>query len=662
MRVAVELCWCESSGDLYRPGMRFVCPKFPPCNFAGFISPRKAFTVPSQPTTSPVLNSYQFSNLPLVGTTSAGQAIQLGGFSSLFFEGTAANGNLKFITNTDRGPNGEATGSRRPFLLPNFAPELVRFELNPTSGQLSITEQIQLKASPTQLLTGLPNTSISGGTANTAYNDEIPVDLFGKTLPVSPLGGDLEGIVVAPDKTFWIVDEYRPAIYHFDPQGVLIDRFVPKGTAAATGQPPGTYGTEVLPEVLAQRRQNRGFEGVAFQDGKIYAFVQSPLRNPSSLSNNTLNGLQNIRIVEFDPTTQKTRQFLYTLDNPDLGGSSNSRADKVGDAVAIGKGEFLVVERDDDAIDSDPLSKIEKKVYRFSLDDATDVSALSGSINLGGGISKTIDQMSATELAIAGIQPVSKVLHVDLAAAGYNTVEKIEGLTVIDADTIAVINDNDFQVANITIDNTTGTFTPDPNPEPIVLGLVTTPSNRLDNAIEGNQSNDSLFGTVGDDFIYGLDGNDQIFGSEGKNTLFGSAGNDSLYGGSQDDVIYGGSGNDLIFTSEGNNTIYGGFGNDIIYSGSGNDRIDGGTGNDTIWLGGGQDIVVLAKGFGVDTVNNFQLGQTRLGLSGGLTFGDLAITQDTGATLIEIAATGEDLARLSWVQASNISASNFVAV
>lgn len=646
-------------GTRHRAGTGLICPKFPRWYlFICFYN--NALTVAIESTSSTILNTYKFSNLPVIGTTQAGQTISLGGFSGLFFEGTDASGNLQFIVNTDRGPNGEETNSRRPFLLPNFAPELIRFELNPTTGQLSITDQTQLKVSSTQLLTGLPNTSIPGGNANTPYNDEIPVDLFGNKLPLDPLGGDTEGVVKVPDGTYWVVDEYRPSIYHFDSQGVLIDRFVPEGTAAAAGQPLGTYGTEVLPEVLAQRRQNRGFEAVAYQDGKIYAFVQSPIRNPETLSNSTLNDSRNIRIVEFDPVTQTTRQFLYVMDNPNLGGSGNSRADKIGDAVAIGNGEFLVVERDDDAIDSDSPDKIEKKVYRFSLNDATDISNLSGSIDLGGGVFKTVDQMTPAELAIAGIQPANKVLHVDLNAIGYNTVEKVEGLTVVDADTIAVINDNDFQVANITIDNTTGTFTPDPNPEPIVLGLITTPSNRLDNAIRGTQGDDSLYGTVGSDFIYGLEGNDRIFGSEGANNLFGGAGNDTLYGGSQDDLIYGGSDNDTIYASEGNNTIYGDFGDDIIYSGSGSDRINGGTGNDTIWLGGGQDIVVLTKGFGTDVINNFQLGQTKIGLSGGLTFKDLAIVQDSNTTLIEIAATGEDLARFAWVQASSINASSFV--
>ena len=106
--------------------------------------------------------------------------------------------------------------------------------------------------------------------------------------------------------------------------------------------------------------------------------------------------------------------------------------------------------------------------------------------------------------------------------------------------------------------------------------------------------------------------------------------------------------------------MFGSAGDDIIYSGSGNDEINGGTGNDTIWLGGGQDTIVLARGNGVDTINNVQLGQTQIGLSGGLTFNDLAIAQADGATFIS--AGSELLASLSWVQASSLSASNFVTV
>jgi hypothetical protein len=65
---------------------------------------------------------------------------------------------------------------------------------------------------------------------------------------------------------------------------------------------------------------------------------------------------------------------------------------------------------------------------------------------------------------------------VDLAQAGYASVEKVEGLTFIDPTTFAVINDNDFGVASIVIDESTGTFqrADGYEPEPVVLGVIKT--------------------------------------------------------------------------------------------------------------------------------------------------------------------------------------------
>jgi len=178
----------------------------------------------------------------------------------------------------------------------------------------------------------------------------------------------------------------------------------------------------------------------------------------------------------------------------------------------------------------------------------------------------------------------------------------------------------------------------------------------------GTEGNDILNGTFGDDALYGRGGNDLIIGGEGVNTLLGEDGNDLIYGGFQTDYINGGNGNDGIYAPGGNNTIYGGAGNDLIYSGSGDDLILGGAGNDWIFLGGGNDIVALQINKGVDRIYNFQVGQTTLRLSGGLTFENLAIAQTGNDTLIKFANTGEDLARLNGVQASSIGSSSFVNV
>ncbi|MEJ0087678.1 MAG: choice-of-anchor I family protein [Pseudomonadota bacterium] len=435
--------------------------------------------------TPAVSATYEWDNLPSIGRTAAGQKMTLGGFSGLAYEGTTRDGKLKFITHTDRGPNAEPTGILRPFVLPQYHPRIVRFTLDPSNGRFDLTEQIEFKRPDGRPLTGLPNTALSGD-ANQAYNDEVPVDLFGKVLPLDPLGGDFEAIVVGDDGSFWLGDEYRPAIYHFDKKGVLLQRYIPVGTHAAAGKPvpapgvAGEFGIEALPAVIAQRRQNRGVEALAELDGKLYAFVQSPVRNPVALTNGALNAMRNVRVVEFDPETLATRQFLYEMDNPVPLNATDTRADKIGDATVSGSGEFLVVERDDDNVPAIELPAITKKVYSFTLGTATDITALDTIypvVRNGATVNLSLDQMTVDELATVGVRGVVKTLHVDLAAAGYASVQKVEGLTILDDGRIAVINDNDFGVAQIQVDNATGLFklAPGYNPEPVTLGLIDVP-------------------------------------------------------------------------------------------------------------------------------------------------------------------------------------------
>ena len=395
----------------------------------------------SSPTSSKV-TSFDFTNLPKLGTTSKGQDILLGGFSGLSFQGTnATNGNLRFITITDRGPNGDPTGANRPFFLPDFQPEIVAFELNRTTGKIVIGKRTGLfRADGTTKLTGLPN--LQAGANGTAFTDEIGVDLDGKVLTNDVLGIDSEGIVVDDNGNYWVVDEYRPAIYQFDVNGKLLDRFVPEGTAAspagtANDFPSGTFGKEVLPAVYAQRRANRGFEAVALEGNKLYAFIQSAIDNPDSAGDTTSRNSRNLRILEFDVVTQKvTGEYLYILDN--ITGSGNFRTDKIGDAVSLGNGKFAVVERDDlSTVDSNKL------IYQIDLKDATNINN-SASLSLPSG--KTIEQLSPSELIAANIKPVSKNLIANAAKSGYIGVEKLEGLALVAPNTLALINDNDFNV------------------------------------------------------------------------------------------------------------------------------------------------------------------------------------------------------------------------
>ena len=378
------------------------------------------------------LTSYNFTDRPVVGTTAKvnpldptktvpGQDIQLGGYSGLRYEGLAANGNLKFIANTDRGPN---VGANYP--LPSFQPEIDRFELNKGTGKITITERIKITRPDGKPLTGIAN--LQGGAQNglsgLAYTDDPALDLFGNKVKNDPLGGDFEGIEVAKDGTFWMVDEYRPSIYHIDAKGKMIDRFIPKGTPTADG----SFGTAILPEIYAQRRGNRGFEGVAIEGTKLYAFMQSALDIPDTADDAASKAGSNLRILEFDTVTKAvTGEYVYQLNDVKI-------ADKIGDAVSLGKGKFAVVERDSLATD-----KSFKNIYEIDITKATNIYDPKATIG-----SKSAEEILKT--TPGAIAPVTKKLIANATALGYTGVEKLEGLALVDNNTLALINDNDFDL------------------------------------------------------------------------------------------------------------------------------------------------------------------------------------------------------------------------
>ncbi|MBN3938522.1 phytase [Nostoc sp. NMS9] len=670
---------------------------------------------PRNPVAQPKLTIYEFENLPKLGTTSENQDIFLGGFSGLYFQGFAANGNLKFVTNTDRGPNGEPDGVNRPFLLPDFQPEIVSFELNRTTGKISITKRTELlRQDGTTPLTGLPNLQAVGN--GLAYTDEIAVDLDNNVLANDPLGADLEGIVVAENGDYWLVDEYRPAIYHFDVNGKLIDRFIPQGTATAPNpdQPAGSFGTEVLPAVYAQRRNNRGFEAVALEGNKLYAFIQSAIDNPDVANDATSKASLNLRILEFDIVSkQVTGEYLYRLEG--LPGT-----DKIGDAVSLGNGKFAVVERDDNA-----TSAGNKLIYQIDLAGATNIN---NPANFTLPVGKTIEQLTSAELATANITPVSKSLIANAAQLGYTGVEKLEGLALVAPNTLALINDNDFNITGNTaaeklgileLPNNLTTVEPtfpngfgSSNSDTVNLepGQFFSAGDGAD-FVEGAEGNTILAGN-GDDTVLagsdssvsGEDGNDRIFigqnGSvqntsadggigddvitvveaSGSNNLFGAAGDDtltviegsrqSLFGGSGNDTLtsngsnnrlYGGSGDDKLFSNV-NDSLFGGDGDDVLFAGQGGSnpygglrqRLSGGTGIDQFWIANAS--LPTSK----NIVTDFTSGIDKIGLGGiGVTqFNALTLLQQGNDTIVKIG--NAELVSLLGIISTNLTANDFV--
>ncbi|MGA1133478.1 MAG: choice-of-anchor I domain-containing protein, partial [Prochlorotrichaceae cyanobacterium] len=450
----------------------------------------------------PELTTYDITNRGNINNggadllTADGNTIELGGFSGLFYDGVAGNGNLKFLTLPDRGPNGDPTGNDRPFLLPDYQARIVSLELNQTTGEVTITDQLLLtRQDGTTPITGLPNIPNVDERAVDAQGNPVDLTFLDSAADGSdydPFGADLEGIVRAGDGTYWAVDEYRPAIYHFDTDGSLIDRFIPVGTVdqANTANPGANYaadafGTETLPTELLTRRSNRGFEGMALDtdNGILYAFIQTPLANP----NNATSGASNvIRMIGIDPTNgQPVAEYVYLLQKPEIG----NNVDKIGDATYAGNGKFYVMERD-----SSTDSTAQKFIFEVNLTGATNILGL----DLG---TETLEQQTADDLAALGITPVNKVKVTNLPSLGYLPTDKSEGLTVLPDGSLAVINDNDFGVV--------------PGLDAVQLGIINfSGSNGLDASDRDggiNITNQPVFGVYQPDSIAAYTVNGQTY-------------------------------------------------------------------------------------------------------------------------------------------------------
>jgi pimeloyl-ACP methyl ester carboxylesterase len=152
-------------------------------------------------------------------------------------------------------------------------------------------------------------------------------------------------------------------------------------------------------------------------------------------------------------------------------------------------------------------------------------------------------------------------------------------------------------------------------------------------------------------YLLGDDRNNAATGGPGEDTMIGSRGNDTLRGNRGNDSISGGGGNDFL---------YGGRDHDYLNGDDEDDLISGEFGNDVLIGGNGRDRFVLESGGGADVIVDFEDSQDLIALSRGLTFAQIRITQGNDGALISIPITGEILATLTGVAASQISRPDFV--
>lgn len=364
-------------------------------------------------------------------TLDNGTEIRNGGFGSGATAHPSKAGH--FYAMTDRGPNTDFTGSAgagKKFPVADYTPRIGEFKLD-KNGEVVEVKEILLKDRDGNPITGLPSETF-GATG------EIPYDADGNLLDYDPYGLDSEGLVALADGTFWVSDEYGPHIVHYAADGTEIDRI----NAFADD----TRTSLNLPAEFANRRANRGMEGLTVTpDGKtLVGIMQSTMYNPSgsAATNRTLT-----RIVTVNLDTGAIAQYLYRQDANNL---SNS------DIVALTATTFLVDERDG-GYGGDGTATY-KNLYKIDLSGATNVDAgntalIDGDADITADAAtgllingNTLEGTDWDTLAAKGIEPVSKTLAYDALAGLAYPHDKLEGLWLIDATHLGIVNDDDFAV------------------------------------------------------------------------------------------------------------------------------------------------------------------------------------------------------------------------
>lgn len=381
------------------------------------------------------LQDYKNNVSPAIGTFQ-GINYREAGFSTLF---PIPNTNgTEFWTCSDRGVNIDCANANnascRPtydkmYAFPLYTPKIHRIRIIGDSVQ--ILKTIPIKRPNGTGATGIINPTGLGSTATEVASTDTVLNCANfslKTTPKDTFGIDPEGLVVDRLGNFWLCEEGGATIWQLDANGVLIKRYTPYANLA------GKQSVDIqIDSVFKYRKNNRGFEGISIApNGKIYAIIQSGILYPTTtVGENT----RIHRILEIDPATNNQRMLVY-LNDGIIGSGANQirlRDWKIGDMAAINDSTFLVLEAA-----ARGTTDI-KRLYQININQATAVhSGLYGSLTLEG-------LVDSTGLANNGIKPVTKTLVMDLLASGWpSSLDKAEGLAIINDSTIAIGNDNDF--------------------------------------------------------------------------------------------------------------------------------------------------------------------------------------------------------------------------
>ena len=398
--------------------------------------------------TSTISGTYQDYSVETAAPLESGVAgNKLGGIGSAL----AYAGCNSFVALPDRGPNAvsyNAAVDDTTSFIPRF--QALHLSLAPADAGAPLPYVLTPFITETTLLSSLTPLYYGDGKAQGLPNGAPALNSRHKLLyyftgrsdnfdpkkpSTNPNNGrlDPEGIRVSNDgRWVFVTDEYGPYVYQFDrDSGRRVRSFSLPAKFAVPNQFP-VGNTEISGNTVG-RVANKGMEGLAITpDGKsLVGAMQSPLLQDGGTN------APFTRMVKIDIRSGAVREYAYELTN--IGTASKPKYGTISEILAINNDEFLVDERDGKGLADNSKAAV-KQLFRISLKDATEVSALTGA-----------DQL-------AGKAP-AKTLFLDVVAAlnahGFAVTDipaKLEGITFgpdlvqngVTRHTLFIANDNDF--------------------------------------------------------------------------------------------------------------------------------------------------------------------------------------------------------------------------
>ncbi|HED18020.1 MAG TPA: esterase-like activity of phytase family protein, partial [Gammaproteobacteria bacterium] len=313
------------------------------------------------------------------------------------------------------------------FPVPNFTPTIYKLEWRKHYGW-KVVEAVQIKDRSGKPVSGLPNPL-------TLTNTEAAYDSVGNPIALNPNGLDTEAMVRLSDGSFWLSDEYAPSLVHVAPGGEVIERLVPAGIESdLAGADYPVKG--VLPGILARRKLNRGIESLAISPDESYLYfaMQSPLANPDKAA---YKRSRNVRLFKLDLKNMVlVGEYVYVIDLPKTFLADNTDKQskvKVSEMVAYADDRLLLLER---------VSKT-TKLYRVPLDAGSNILGSRWDSEF---TSPSLEQVG--DLDTIDIVPLSKDLALDSATdlPPGALPEKVEGVAIMSAGELVLVNDNDFGI------------------------------------------------------------------------------------------------------------------------------------------------------------------------------------------------------------------------